>query len=324
METEIYLYKPFIRQKDGKLLSGKTLFTQGETTDTKGDKEASTAYMTQYMAMVNSPHNKETVIYHVKALTNDSCTMKKQYVICDSIQPIEEYDISFCPEYIRAKFSNGDNHTLIITTQDTATKTTMHLMDTRDGKIITPTGYSYIEEYSCGLARVVNHDGTQNFIDHKGKKLLKKNVSVAYEFSPTPEGGFTAVKTKDSEWHIIGTEGKYITETPYTNAYPPHNQHIAVANKDGKFNIIDNKGKQISDEWYDDIYPFWNGYTIVTDNNKGINYLLPNGKLLLKDWAMSGSLFINNSATIRTKNNKIRNVQYPTDLQQLTPYPHLT
>lgn len=323
METEIYFYKPFIRQKDGKLLSGKTLFTPGETTDAKGDKEASKAFAYLHMAMEKAPNNGNHVIYRVKTYSDAYDSFSGTVLYCDTLEVIDECDMSIYPEYISAKHS-GKTDIMIITTQDTATKTTMHLMDTRDGKIITPTGYSYIEEFSCGLARVVNHDGTQNFIDHKGKKLLKKNVSVAYEFSPTPEGGFTAVKTKDSEWRIIDTEGKYITETTYTNACPPHNQHIAVANKDGKFNIIDNKGKQISDEWYDDIYPFWNGYTIVTDNDKGINYLLPNGKLLLKEWALSGSLFINNTATIRTNDNKIRNVRYPNDLEQLTPYPYLT
>lgn len=129
----------------------------------------------------------------------------------------------------------------------------------KSGEIVIPAQYSYVDNFSEGLAYVVN-DETMGFVDKTGKIVIdtKGKYSSGGEFKK----GFCVVIDDSDLMGIVNKKGDVII--PFEYVINPLSDDVYVACKaDSKYGAFSYDGKQIVSFDYDELSDFHNGWALA-------------------------------------------------------------
>lgn len=178
-------------------------------------------------------------------------------------------------------------------------RTNMYGYIDKEGKIVIPAQYDYVEDFSEGLAIVrTNIDGASKyiFIDANGNQAFNKHFTKC----PQPFSmGYSLVQKTNGSWVFINKEGTICSEE-YKRATSFYPNGLAFAMIDHKTKVVlDTNMKRVStlereifsSRYFNGVY--WNGsntffdykgdeITIRTGNNGSLKSVSDNGLIYLK------------------------------------------
>ena len=130
------------------------------------------------------------------------------------------------------------------------------------GKLITPLKYSYVWDFSEGLALVKEVDDSSYYIDKKGKKSQQKNIGSEFfteGFSPKQIRGeefWGGPPLPDSSlvvWSYINSNGELATDKEFEEA-GYFSDGLAIVKNNGKYGVINTAFNIVIDCKYDNLY----------------------------------------------------------------------
>ncbi|WP_363322675.1 WG repeat-containing protein [uncultured Tenacibaculum sp.] len=93
-----------------------------------------------------------------------------------------------------------------------------------------PFKYVQVEDFYNGLAKVINHDFQEGYIDKKGKEV----IPLKFDFVPNKFGfDFEGVEYK-GKWGVVDRNGNIIIPFKYERCYGFRKNEFSVAKSKGK------------------------------------------------------------------------------------------
>lgn len=143
----------------------------------------------------------------------------------------------------------------------------------KDGKVVVPIIYDYVEDFSEGYA-AVGINGKYGFINRSGKLV----IPLEYDNIRGFEGKLAPV-AKQGKWGYIDKSGEEVIPLLYDDFYWFGDRSITKVVLQGKYGLIDYYGKIVLPIEYDHIFENKMYYEIEKDNLKGV--VLFSGEILI-------------------------------------------
>lgn len=143
------------------------------------------------------------------------------------------------------------------------------------GKQVIAPAYARVENFSEGLAAVMNAEGKWGFIDEKGKTLIEPFYMMANSFSD----GRALVNTEEGLFGYIDTDGEMAIPATYSEAYP-FSEGLACVKVDEAYGYIDTGGNLVIPAIYELAFDFSEGFSVVKSGGYGL--IERNGNVKLK------------------------------------------
>ncbi|MDW8302279.1 MAG: WG repeat-containing protein [Bacteroidia bacterium] len=125
-----------------------------------------------------------------------------------------------------------------------------------NGKIVIPTNYAAVTDFSEGKAGVFNGE-FWTFIDTRGKQITKQKYDAVKNF----QEGYCPVKRKGS-WFLIDSTFKRCFNV-YFEDIKKVSEGTCAAQSQGKWGIIDVKGRWVLQPTFENIEPFSEGVSVA-------------------------------------------------------------
>ena len=174
--------------------------------------------------------------------------------------------------------------------------------------------------HECGIAMVYREDRYVDFINKKGKSILKDNFYVngyGMSYSKTPFcAGFVRVyKYEDGTicGNYIDVDGNVLSDVWFSDVYDfDESGYAVVVDEKGSKNLIDKNGKLLIKKkcMITSISPFINGYAIV-DNKKGrSNFIRPDGSFVSNEWYYEVDEFCGSVCKVGRHQSNSKSMEY--------------
>jgi len=174
--------------------------------------------------------------------------------------------------------------------------------------------------HECGIAMVYREDRYVDFINKKGKSILKENFYVngygmVYSKTPFCAGFVRVYKYKDGGifGNYIDVEGNVLSDVWFEQVYDfDESGYAVVIDGNGSKNLIDKNGKLVIKKkcMITSIEPFKNGYALVVNKKGHSNFIRPDGSFVSKDWYYEVDEFCGSVCMVGRHQSKSKTMEY--------------
>ena len=134
-----------------------------------------------------------------------------------------------------------------------------------EGKQVIAPSYAKVENFSEGLAAVLNAEGKWGFIDEKGNTVIEPGFITANSVTD----GRALVKTEDGLYGYIDTDGEMVIDAIYSEAYP-FSEGLACVKIGDAYGYIDIDGNLVIPAIYELAFDFSEGFAVVKQGAYGL------------------------------------------------------
>ena len=142
----------------------------------------------------------------------------------------------------------------------------------KTGKIVVPTIYKKVGDFSEGLALVVNKNKKYGFIDKTGKVVIPLEYDYAEDFSE----GLAYVNKKNVKRGFINKTGEIVIPRGGRKFH----DGLARVAENKKYGFIDKTGEVVIPCEYDNAWDFHEGLAMIEKNDK-IGFIDKTGKIII-------------------------------------------
>lgn len=174
--------------------------------------------------------------------------------------------------------------------------------------------------HECGIAMVYRDDRYVDFINKKGKSILKDNFYVngygtSYSKTPFCAGFVRVYKYEDDRIYgnYIDVEGNVLSDVWFSDVYDfDESGYAVVVDEKGSKNLIDKNGKLLIKKkcMITSIEPFRNGYALVVNKKGHSNFIRPDGSFVSKDWYYEVDEFCGSVCKVGRHQSNSKSMEY--------------
>ncbi|PNK60464.1 WG repeat-containing protein [Psychrobacter sp. FDAARGOS_221] len=183
-----------------------------------------------------------------------------------------------------------------------------------EGRVLIPTKYAYLNNFTEGLFEASLIDGKVGLINKQGETVLPFIFDMIGD--PNKDYGFNGhlpvfigeLYAKGFKSGLINKQGEIVVEPKYFHIFDVDDGVLQVGVEDGegfKYGLISYSDEVIAPLIYDAPLSFREGFSSVyrDDQERGYNYIDTKGQLLLPYWVYSASGFSESRAAVKKDNN---------------------